>query len=264
MLKLTLKTNESPRHYWHSIFPYSHSEEKKAYIPNLIHWVLRQQNNILIQLLILMVINTMPIAKAMSYFIDFSINKRVLPPDNQIEVTFNYDIPKNMLDRFVIRPKLTNGIVNIFNETTNTWVLGTDIWSKMPKISETMLIQADTTRLEASELFFQLYDTKNTKIYETPKKNLWSRSQLKTYVEKLNSYELQDNDLTIKESIAETSNSTESSFTPNTVQLESSGIVKQHYFLIAFILTIVIGGAVSAIQAKMVSLRNEKLQQSKG
>jgi hypothetical protein len=105
---------------------------------------------------------------------------------NELSVAMLFDLAGVEADEFVVRPKVSNGFVSIFDEVCGEWVSGTALWDKLPLLSKEVRLKVEGLSSERTELFFQIQHIKTTKIYETPKKYIWSDNMYEPYLAKVN------------------------------------------------------------------------------
>ncbi len=122
-------------------------------------------------------------AHAQQYF-DFNPNKSYVYEDKKLEVQFLYEFEGYSEKDFIVRPKVTRGNVEFYDTTKNIWVSQSDLWSNMPVLEKNMKIRVNL--MGESELFFEIQNTINAEIYETPKKTIWGGDIFGNYIEKVN------------------------------------------------------------------------------
>jgi hypothetical protein len=111
-------------------------------------------------------------------------SKNLIGESQELEVTFNYKFEGYEEGDFVVRPVLSKGLIKIFNQESEEWVLQSDLWTSMPQLQKTMNIKLDFNG--SSDLYFQIQNTTNAQIYETPRQTVWSENLYSGYLETLN------------------------------------------------------------------------------
>ena len=108
------------------------------------------------------------------------------------ELTF--DVGSIPLKRFVIRPVLKDGSLQVCCNTTGDWVFADERWTNMPLLSETIqlrFINFTNTEIQKEGLSFEVLDTKTGLTYKTPEKPFWIGPPIySNYVKKVNNWVL--------------------------------------------------------------------------
>jgi len=88
--------------------------------------------------------------------------------------------------RFYVRPQIAMGIIEIFDEQKNVWLLGTANWSHLPTLTSQFKIKTSLALTPKVELSFLIQDKITQKIYSTTKAQIYNNGFQKTYIQKLN------------------------------------------------------------------------------
>lgn len=120
---------------------------------------------------------------ARSYF-TFETDKFVILEDAEIEVQFSYVLERYEENDFVVRPVLGDGTAKIYNEDNDTWAGQYDLWTNMPYLRKTMKVKPNFSG--NSDLSFQIQNTLDAEIYETPKQTIWGKNAYSGYLSTLN------------------------------------------------------------------------------
>jgi len=122
-------------------------------------------------------------AYAQQYF-DFNLNKKYVYQDRELEVQFLYDFEGYTEENFIVRPKIDRGSIEIYDPTKNIWINHSDLWTNMPNLAKNMKVRPSL--VGKSEIFFEIQNTTDAKIYETGKKTIWGGNIFGNYIEKIN------------------------------------------------------------------------------
>jgi len=122
---------------------------------------------------------------AIPVYFDFSLPKKIADTNNELTVVNHYNLVDILEDRFLIRPVVLNGGIEIFDQAKQDWVMGSAVWSSMPRLSRSMQLKLRGSYV-STDVYFQILDTKTSTIYETPKHILFNRVWFKDYIERLN------------------------------------------------------------------------------
>ena len=124
--------------------------------------------------------------KASEGYFDFSMDSAFISANIESPVRFSFDLADaNPLD-FVVKPVVSKGAVTIWDKDKSKWILGTDLWTSMPRLTKDMKIALTIGSLSDLELWFQIKNLKSSDIYETPKHTVHNRAEFEEYVKKLN------------------------------------------------------------------------------
>lgn len=207
---------------------------------------------------------------AESAYFDFVVKSFLVSNNKDIAVNFKFDISNQFLERFTVRPVLSNGIVSIYNDKTGAWVLGNSFWSDLPKLQKDMRIKINGFTSNTTGLYFEIYDTKTFNIYDTPKKKVWNHALYDSYILTLNQNINDWNNnksseeetpvgtgKTVESSKSGLKHNSESKIRTPIFSSYSAGLLLLGCFLIFVSLTLF--GYFGSNIVKMIKLRNEKI-----
>ncbi|HSX39865.1 MAG TPA: hypothetical protein VLI92_04735 [Candidatus Saccharimonadales bacterium] len=120
-----------------------------------------------------------------SYYFIYSI-QNPLSSDGVVQVYFDYTLSGAAEKDFVIRPIASSGIAKIYNDSIQTWIDSTDLWSKMPLLAKQEKISIQGLSSNSADLYFLIQYTKTGIVYKTPSKKIWSNASIKNYPQMLN------------------------------------------------------------------------------
>ena len=135
--------------------------------------------------LILLLIFTYRV-QAYSCYFDFSLSRYLIDEDKETVVDFKYELEGFNEKLFLVKPFIANGIVEVFNPEKNLWVSSFSLVSYIPNIQKEMLIRIKGFGIEKTELYFEILNLSNSRVYVTPKKEVWSKKVYEKYLEELN------------------------------------------------------------------------------
>ena len=118
--------------------------------------------------------------------VGFSINKNLIMQDGEILVSFDSGLSDKEMLGYLVRPRMENGIVHIFNPGTKKWVGGSDPWSEMPQMDSVMKIKISSTGLEKTSLGFTLINPEKNVEIETESKSVWGKRVYQDYIYHVN------------------------------------------------------------------------------
>jgi len=116
---------------------------------------------------------------------DFSLDEYIISNENYFKVNFKYLISGYDESDFLVRPIIGNGIIEILNDDKE-WISSYDYLFNLPSLKESVRVKVKGLESDKSYLYFEIYNTKNGEIYQTPKKDIWTNSVYSKYLEKFN------------------------------------------------------------------------------
>jgi len=124
-------------------------------------------------------------------YFDFTLPQNVLRDGQKVTVQFNWNIKDfNMTGqkRLTVKPFISAGAVEIYNEDLKKFIGIADFNSQLPYLQEKMLLRfSGVQSLETpASLHFYVYDTLTGQKYETPIKKVWGTTYYKKYTDLLN------------------------------------------------------------------------------
>jgi len=125
---------------------------------------------------------------AQEVFFDFSLEKPLIQSGNEFEVSFNYKLSGVSEDSFVIRPIVDRGIVEIWDIENSFWVSSYTLRSNLPRLCKTMKLRISGLEIGKAGVKFEIQNTLDGNIYNTPKRNIWSENIYSEYIKKLNDH----------------------------------------------------------------------------
>jgi len=120
-----------------------------------------------------------------NYF-DFSLSRYLIDENKETVVDFKYELEGFTEKLLLVKPFITNGIVEVFNPEKNLWVSSFSLVSDLPNIQKEMLIRIKGFGIEKTDLYFEILNLSNGQVYLTPKKYIWSKKVYEKYLEDLN------------------------------------------------------------------------------
>lgn len=124
-------------------------------------------------------------------YLDFSLSSNILKNGQESFVQFDWDIKDfDMVDqkRLTVRPFLSAGTMEIFNEDLHLFIASTEVSSRLPYLKKEMLVRFNDVQDSQTSLSlkFVIYDTLTGKNYSTPSKKVWGMAYYKKYTDLLN------------------------------------------------------------------------------
>ena len=86
----------------------------------------------------------------------------------------------------MIKPSVSKGSVEIFNNEKNIWVRFSSLRSDFPKLSKTINLKLAGVPAEKTELCFDIQHLKTGKMFKTPCKTIWNKNFFAYYFSLLN------------------------------------------------------------------------------
>jgi len=120
---------------------------------------------------------------AQNYF-DVEVDTKKVPYNKELNIEFSYSLNGFEESDFLVRPRMTVGAVSVYHEAENEWVSQGGLWTAMPTLQKDMNIKVDLQG--ESELYFEIQNTVDQKIFETPKIMIWGGNIYTDYIEKVN------------------------------------------------------------------------------
>ena len=120
------------------------------------------------------------------FYFAFTLGGVLIPSNDVLRVNFEYTLEGYQERDFVVRPKITNGYVEVYNTDSSSWVSGNSLWSDMPYLREDMRVRIKGTGKSDTNLFFWLQDVGTAAIYETPPRRIWNIKVMSEYLTEVN------------------------------------------------------------------------------
>lgn len=120
-----------------------------------------------------------------NYF-DFSLNRYLLDDNKETVVNFRYELEGFTEESFLVKPIIENGIVEVFSPEKNLWASSFSLVSDLPHLQKEMLIRVKGFGIEKTNLYFEILNLSNGRVYLTPKKEVWSEKIYGKYLDKVN------------------------------------------------------------------------------
>ena len=130
-------------------------------------------------------------------YFNFILPQNVLKDGQEIKVEFSWNIKDfNMADqnRLTVRPFISAGAVEIYNQDLGTYVGNADFNTRLPYLQKEILLRFKGVQSSENpiSLHFVIYDTLTGLNYSTPIKNIWGTAYYKKYTDLLNENLLKD------------------------------------------------------------------------
>jgi hypothetical protein len=135
--------------------------------------------------LILLLIFTYRV-QAYSCYFDFSLSRYLIDEDKETVVDFKYELEGFNEKLFLVKPFIANGIVEVFNPEKNIWASSFSLVSDLPHLQKEMLIRVKGFGIEKTNLYFEILNLSNGRVYLTPKKEVWSEKVYEKYLDNVN------------------------------------------------------------------------------
>lgn len=124
-------------------------------------------------------------------YFDFTLPQNMLRDGQEVTVQFNWNIEDfNMAGqkRLTVKPFISAGAVEIYNENLKKFVGIADFNSTLPYLQKEMLVKfSGVQSLETpASLHFSIYNILTGQKYETPDKKVWGTAYYKKYTDLLN------------------------------------------------------------------------------
>lgn len=123
------------------------------------------------------------ITYAQQYF-DYSLDSKKVSRDKKLNVGFSYNLDGFKEEDFLVRPVISRGTVKIYDEEEGEWITQSGLWTAIPELKKEMELQVNLQG--EAELYFEVQNTIDQKIYKTPKEKVWGGSLYGDYLQKLN------------------------------------------------------------------------------
>lgn len=148
--------------------------------------------SLVITVSIILSVLSCPLVYALSdYSFDFTLPQNVLRDGQEVVVQFIWNIQDfNMVGqrRLTVKPFISAGAVEIYNENLKKFVGMADFNSTLPYLQKEMRVRfSGVQSLETpASLHLYIYDTLTGQKYETPTKKVWGTAFYKKYTDLLN------------------------------------------------------------------------------
>lgn len=150
-------------------------------------------------------------------YFDFDLPSNLIMDGREIKVKFRYDV-KNLdmksQKRLTVKPYISAGAVDIFNDPLNRFVGMADFISLLPYLREEMTLRFSGVQSSENSvsLRFVVSDVYTGKSYPTPTKKVWGTAYYKKYTDLLNENILKKpvEDGIVEEDYSDTVNSSKS------------------------------------------------------
>lgn len=113
-------------------------------------------------------------------FFDFKLDEYLISDTAPVNVEFFYDLKDTSDEDFVVKPKISNAIVKIFDAKKSLWGLSAPL-------RKNMQILVEGLNLNQTNLFFEIRNLRTGEVYKTPTKSVWGKAIYNGYVESINS-----------------------------------------------------------------------------
>jgi len=146
---------------------------------------------VVIASIILSTLSCLPVYALSDYSFDFILPQNVLRDGQEVVAQFTWNIQDfTMVEqkRLTVKPFISAGAVEIYNEDLKKFVGTADFNSWLPSLQKEMRVRfSGVQSLETpASLHFYLYDTLTGKKYETPVKKVWGTAYYKKYTDLIN------------------------------------------------------------------------------
>ena len=121
----------------------------------------------------------------MNYF-DFNLSSYKGGENQNIEAGFTYSLVGYSPDDFIVKPVLENGLLEIFNQSIGKWVKANSPWIEFPKLDSEIQIKIVSAPFYKSNLYFEVFNTKNSEVYKTKSIEVWGNKANESYLSTLN------------------------------------------------------------------------------
>jgi hypothetical protein len=182
---------------------------------------------------------------------DFDLSKYFVEDNKEVNIELIYSLDGYIEKDFLIRPVISNGIIEILNEENGKWISSYGLTTDLPSLKKNMLVRVRGVSVEKTEIFFEIRNINTGEVYLTPKKYIWSNKMYENYLERLKIQRKQEEIEQINKNEV-----TESSSTQNFNQINDESVKKEDlidkldkipkiFFLIlgiiAFIVSFIVG-----------------------
>jgi hypothetical protein len=113
-------------------------------------------------------------------FFDFKLDEYLISDTAPVNVEFFYDLKDISNEDFVVKPKISNAIVKVFDAKKSLWGLSAPL-------RKNMQIRVEGLNLDQTNLFFEIRNLRTSEVYKTPTKPVWGKAVYGGYVESINS-----------------------------------------------------------------------------
>jgi len=119
------------------------------------------------------------------YYFDFRIDNYLVSEGKEINVELKYSLNGYDEGDFLIIPKVSNGIVEILNESTGEWISSYGSASDFPILKENASIRIKGLSTKKVEMFFEIRNKNNEVVYLTPKRYIWGEKVYENYLKNM-------------------------------------------------------------------------------
>lgn len=119
------------------------------------------------------------------YFVLYA-DRYLLPGDGVVMVHVAYYLAGNASKNFVVTPKISEGLVDIYNVDKDRWLLYGSSDYRSPILDTWYALRITKLNSPTAEVYFEIYDTKTSKNYTTSRIKVWNQDVGKIYLRRLN------------------------------------------------------------------------------
>lgn len=127
-----------------------------------------------------------PRSYALTYF-DVQPIKKLLDSHDSVKVKVLYKDSDLDLSRFRVKAYCSECSAFVFDDSKIKWIPSFNIWLDMPPLKNELYIKLTLKFENNAYVWLELQDIQTGRIYETPKKLVWSRNIFNEYLHKINS-----------------------------------------------------------------------------
>ncbi|MFZ2664207.1 MAG: hypothetical protein WAX66_02500 [Patescibacteria group bacterium] len=198
-----------------------------------------------------------------SYF-EFKLNKYLVNEDEEVNVELKYSLSGYDKKDFLVRPVISNGIIEILNEDSGEWVSSYGSITSFPSLKENILVRVRGLSVEKTEIFFEIRNKNTGEIYLAPKKYVWGDKVYENYRKKIKlSKNDKENEEIVESNVIESSSSYSSQETKGKTEqkgiLEDKKNVSKTIYLVLGIVVFFISCAFGYFYKKKRFLVNGKI-----
>lgn len=183
---------------------------------------------------------------------DFRLGKYLIEENKELSVEFNYSLKGFKETGFLVRPFISNGIIEILNEVKGIWVPTYGIVSNFSYLNKNTVIRVKGLSIEKTELWFEVINIGTGDVFLTPKRYVWGNKVYENYIGKVNNNINNNNEEVSEEnvlgfSVFESSQSKkggESENNENNLWKRLENIPKVYFFvlsIVVFVSSLVLG-----------------------
>jgi hypothetical protein len=130
---------------------------------------------------------------------DFKLDKYYAEDNKEINVQLIYSFEGYTEEDFLIRPVISNGIIEILNEENGRWISSYGLLTEFPSLENNILVKLTGLNVEKIEIFFEVRNIKTGEVFLTPKKYVWGTKVYENYLERLKISKNEDKNQEISE-----------------------------------------------------------------